>query len=176
MMSDMAAVLPLTQANLTKNREALDIPALCVPLLWHADSKVVQEHLQAQALPHCMTPVQLVIGSDLLYRPDDGGGIGSADVSNVSQQAALLGTLSAFLRPGSGTVGLIALVEHVEGLVDAFIQNAESCGIVAATLEDYCSADDSRGDRDSDREALRSALSDANETEPPTILLRLVRV
>lgn len=173
LLTDMAAVLPLTQANLTKNRSVLAVPARCVPLLWRADSRAVCEQLEAEALPEGMTPVQLIIGSDLLYRPDDGDEVGSGETRDDSQQAALLSTLSALLRPDSGTVGLIALVEHVEGMVGTFIQKATACGLEAALLEDYCAANDVGSDRGPESEGLRSALADAKETEPRTVLLRL---
>jgi hypothetical protein len=173
-LSDMAAVLPLTQANLAKNRGVLDaVPALCIPLLWCADSGDVNEQLRTQTLPEHMTPVQLVIGSDLLYRPDDDGHSETRDGSNGSQQAALLGTLSALLQPDSGTVALIALVDHVQGLVDAFIQKAAAHGLVVATLEDYCATGDCHRHNSADAEGLLPVLADAKETDPPTVLLRL---
>jgi hypothetical protein len=131
--TDMPAVLPLTAANIKKNQDVLSKAGAVVaaaPLLWRTNSREVVTQLESiQArVPAEHFPLELVVGSDIVYR-DDTADVGTGEETPVpggSQADKVLGTLAALLPAGSTTVALLALGDHADGKVAAFVQRART--------------------------------------------------
>ena len=103
LLTDMPAVLPLTAANLRANRAALaaaDVRCATAPLLWSPEREAVLRQLRSGSEQLGGSAGQddgrfdLVIGSDLLYREEEGD---EAEDAGSSQQECLLGALHALL-------------------------------------------------------------------------------